>query len=499
MQAAGKETVGATLPKTLEAILDSVGVPVPAGALRAMAAAALPDRNVTSEALGRVAAYAEGAYLRSRTAPRFAWVIDPDASAPKPRIWARGTWRLARRIRTEEAVSMWQAVLAHHLCERMVEGSEAEREMLGPVALEAVARVLGPRAMHLPGGTGEWASIRSQLTPLANHPLGRAHPFTSQMNAEGRLEAQGFSLYALYFGAGETVVASGSGLPTGLRLPHPAEEGTPFDQLVLEKADRDPKLAREVLAYLQEWGEMVDREDADPGLDAYAERWRVDLPTARARNELFRSLFPGERTPQRIWRLLWDPSPGRSVARLIGREVVVGELPPTVVNHFVNCLADAMRGNSPLGAEVMRETVTYEEGGELPASRELRRFFALCEQARLWSAQALVAAGEPELAAGALSLEPVFEQSVAAFNEVQLGRYRKQLPKGPARELLRYAQRALRVAATLDALDPPPSTAPYLSGVQLAAQALAVAASEELAIDLVAEAGKVVRALQAVP
>jgi len=489
---------GAPLPKTLEVILDSVGVPIPAGTMRALAAAALPERQVTAEALGRVAAYAEESFLRTREAPRFAWVIDPDGVAPKPRIWARGTWRLARRIRTEEAVGMWQAALAHHLCDRMIQGNELEREKLAEAALEAVARVLGPIAIHLPGDVEHWLSWRTHLAPVANHPVGRAHPFATQTSAETRLKAQGFTPFALFFGAGDTVFSQSEELPAGLRLSHPTEEGKPFDEVVLVKAEGNRALARDVLAYIQEWGEMVDREDADPSLEAYAERWRVDLATAQVRNELFQSLFPNELTPRRIWRLLWDADSARSVARLVGKKVMESELPPTVVNHFFNCLADALRGTPALGAAVMRGTAAFEERDELPPARELRRFFALCEQARLWSAQALVAADESALAAGVLSLEPVFEQSVAAYDEIQLGEYLKQLRKGPARELLRHAQRAMRVAATLDVLNPPPSTAPYLSGVQLAAQALAEAASEDLRIDLVAEATKAVRALQAV-
>jgi hypothetical protein len=488
---------GANLPKTLELILDSVGVPIPAGAIRALAAAALPERQVTAEALGRVAAYAEESFLRNQGALRFAWVIDPSGVAPKPRIWARGTWRVSRRIRTEEAVQMWQAVLAHHMCNRMIQGNELEQAKLGEVALEAVGRVLGPIALHLPAKAEDWDSMRAQLAPTALHPVGVAHPFASQASAEARLENQGFTPYALLFGAGATVGQTG-GQPVGLRLPHPAEEGTPFDELVLAKAKGNRELARDVLAYIQEWGEMVDREGADPGLDAYAERWRVDLATAQNRNELFRALFPSEETPRRIWRLLWDESPARSVSRLVGTRVMESSLPPTVVNHFVNCLADALRGNAALRAEVLHEITTLEERDELPPGRELRRFFSLCEQARLWCAQALVAAEDPTLAAGALSLEPVFEQSVAAFNEVEIGEYRRQLPKGPARELLRHAQRALRVGATLDALNPPASTAPYLAGVQIAAEALAEAASPDLRVDLIAEAKKAVRTLQAV-
>jgi len=79
-----------------------------------------------------------------------------------------------------------------------------------------------------------------------------------------------------------------------------------------------------------------------------------------------------------------------------------------------------------------------------------------------------------------------------------VGEYRRNLPAGPARRLLLAVQKALRVAATLNALDPPPTTAPYLQGVQWAAKALAEAKAPEIPTDVAAEAGEAARALEAV-
>jgi len=143
---------------------------------------------------------------------------------------------------------------------------------------------------------------------------------------------------------------------------------------------------------------------------------------------------------------------------------------------------------------------TFEEHGTPSAGRELRRFFALCERARIWSAQALVGAGEPELAEGLLSIESVLDDASAGYVEQALGHYRRQLSEGgPFRELLLGAQKALRVAATLNSLEPPARTAPYLSGVEWAAKALAQGRKKELKqLNLIGEAKATVRALEVV-
>lgn len=486
-----------SLPTTLVMILDAVQVPLPSATLRALASAALPDRQVTPEALGRIAAYTEESYLKTRDTPRFAWVLDPDGKAAKPRIWARGTWRLSRRIRTQEAVGHWSVVLANDLCRRMTEGGEDERELLAPAALEAVGRVLGPRAMHLPGPREEWQMLARQVA-LLQHPTGPAHPLSGQTAAESELQARDLTPYGLFFGIREAGRSQAGEAPPDLRLPVPGEAGTPFDEIVLARAGGDHSRTREVLAFIQEWSVLSDDLGEEPTLAAYAERWRTDLETARFRNEQFRSLFPTETSPRRVLALLWEAGSNESFPRLLGKELIQSELPPTVITHFVTILADRMRDRPALGSRVMAELTGFENQAPARAGGEQRRFFALCEQLRLWCARALVAAGEPQRAAGALSLEPIFDESSAAYAQAMIGEYRRELAAGPNRQLLVNAQRALRVAATLDALNPPPDAAPFLEGVTFAAAALAEAGHEEVQIDLATEARNTVRMLEAI-
>ncbi len=486
-----------SLPSILAAILDALQVPVPSAALRALAAAALPDRKVNAEALGRIAAYSQDSYLRTKGTPRFAWVLDADGGIVRPRIWARGSWRLARRIYTDAAESHWTIVLAAHLCRRMVEGTREERDALGAVSLETVGSVLGPRGIDLPGERAEWAMLAEQVARRL-HPTGPAHPLSDQTAAETRLEARGLPTYSLYFGANDTTLSQAIEAPPGLRLPAPGETGTPFDELVLERAAGDRSQAREVLAFIQEWGALIDgRVEGAATLEAYAERWEVDLATAKQRNDQFRSFFPGESSPSRVWELLWQARSNESLPRLLGKEIVEREALPSVLSHFVNHLADRMRDTPGLAKQVLAAALTFDEASAPPAGQEQRRFFALCERARQWSALALASSDQPQRASGALSLEPIFDESSAAYAQGMMGEYRRELPQGPSRQLLLYSQRAMRVAATLDALHPPRDATAFLDGTAYAAAALAEARHEDLQIDLVAEARSTVRILEA--
>ncbi len=337
----------------------------------------------------------------------------------------------------------------------------------------------------------------AQQVAALQHPTGPAHPLSDQTRAEAELEANGPPAYNLFFGAKEAAQGQLGEAPPGLRLPLPGDTGTPFDEIVLRRANGDNSQAREVLAFIQEWGVLSDERNEDPALSSYAERWGVDLATAKLRNERFRDLFPSETSPRRVLAMLWEADSTESFPRLLSKHVVESALPPTVLNHFVNILADRLRDKPALGKKVMAEVTTFEEHGPPPAGRDQRRFFVLCEQLRLWCARALVAAGEPELASGALSLGPIFDESSAAYAQAMIGKYRRDLGRGPRRQMLVFAQRSLRVAATLDALNPAPNAAPFLDGVALAASALAEARDEELEIDLVAEARNTVRMLEA--
>jgi hypothetical protein len=485
-----------SLPATLETALDAIAVPLPNATLRAIAGTALRNRDVTAQGLGRVAAYEQESFRRRRgVVPRFSWVLNVDGVAATPRIWARGGWRLSRRILTEDAVGNWTVTLAIFLAEQMVSGDEWTRQALAKVALEAIGRVLGPVAVYGQGSREEWVEFKARLAAL-QHPIGPEAPTAEQTAAAAELEDQGLAPYALYFGVGDSTPKPSGGLPGRLRLAR-SGEGMPFDRLVLSKASEDA-LGAEVLAYIQEWGWLVDKLGRSPTFEEYAERWETDLATVRNRNDQFAGLFPSEETPERIWNLLWSGDEmNKSFIRLVGREVVEDGLSPSVINRFANALVFELREEPQLAEEVLAQVTTFEESGAPDPGRELRRFFALAERARIWSAQALVAAEEPRLVEGLLSIESILDERSAAYAEQALGHYRRRMPEGAPRELLLRAQKALRVAATLDAMNPPASTDSYLQGVEWAAKALAVAHVPELrrAINLVSEARATVRAL----
>src|SRR5215217_6335545 len=86
-------------------LLDDYSVPLPTHAVRIL----LNDREhrVTAEHLSRLAAYEREDFLRTRMPPRLCSVVDTHANLVKPRWWARGEWRLQRRILTEDAKPIW--------------------------------------------------------------------------------------------------------------------------------------------------------------------------------------------------------------------------------------------------------------------------------------------------------------------------------------------------------------------------------------------------------
>jgi hypothetical protein len=489
---------GPSLPGAIEAVLDAVQVPVPAGTLRVLAGLSLPDRQVTAQALGRVGSYEQESFVRRNAGPRFSWVLHPDGRAVSPRIWARGSWRLSRRILTEDVVRGWGVVLANFLAQQMIVNDEQVRRILSDVAQEATARVLGPIALHPPGSREDWMELQTRLAAL-QHPLGPASTTSEQDAAARRLEGSGLTAFSLHFGIRDQGAPLSESVPPRLRIERDGDGGIPFDVLVMNKAGADRDLGREVVAYIQEWGWLVDQLGRSPSFEEYAERWKVDLPTVRVRNGRFARLFPTEETPERVWNLLWSGARGESFMRLMGVPVVEDSPRRTVINLFSNCLISELRGHGEVAAEVARVVTQFEEQDEPPRGRELRRFFVLCERARLWSARALVASEDFVSAEGLLSIESVTEEASAAFVEQALGAYRRELAEGPARELLLRAQKALRVAATLDSMNPPGNVDPFRDGIEWAAKALAKTASKDLrALNLIGEAQATVKALEVV-
>jgi hypothetical protein len=485
-----------SLPATLESILEALLVPVPAAAMRALAAFGLPGRDITSEALGRAAAYSEESYLRRRNTPRFAWVLHDDGTVVTPRYWALGSWRLSRRIWDPEAETQWDVVLALHLARRMDAGERGlETKPIETAAKEAVSRVLGPRSLDSPP---DWHAISIDLASH-QHPAGPAGTTAEQDRRAALLEKSGLTPFSLFFGTRVAPRLQPDRFPPDLRLPFPGEQGATFEEILDARSGDDKSLRRDVTSYLLEWASVRDRLDRDPMLQEYAELWETGQTIAEERNEQFRVLFPSEKDPGRLLSLLWSGQKEQSFLRLMGTELVEDRPPPTVVNQFVLQLADSLLRNPEVGSHVMREVRPYTEGGELVGdpAREMRRFFALCTRATRWSADVLRATGEDDAALQVLSLEPVTDEHSAVLAERMLGAFRRGVEPKAIRDVLTAVQKALRVGGSLTTDEPMQDGTPYVEGVAWAARALARMLAVE-GFDIVGEAGATLRQLQAV-
>jgi hypothetical protein len=484
-----------SLPTTLESTLETLLVPVPAAAMRALGAFGLPGREITAEALGRAAAYSEESFLRRRKTPRFAWVLYDDGTVVTPRYWALGSWRLSRRIWETEAVAHWDVVLALYLAGRMASEPGLKTELIETAAKEAVSRVLGPRSLDsLP----DWHAINVELASH-QHPLGPAATTAEQDRTAARLEKSGLTPFSLFFGTRVAPRLQPDRFPPGLRLPFPGERGATFEDILDARSGDNKSLRRDVTSYLLEWASIRDRLARDPMLQEYAELWGTGQTIAEERNEQFRNVFPSEKDPGRLLSLLWSGQQQQSFLRLMGTELVEDRPPPTVVNQFVLQLADSLRRNPEIGSHVMREVGPYTEGSELVGdpAREVRRFFALSNRATRWSADVLRATGEDDAALQVLSLEPVTDEHSAVLAERMLGAFRRGVePKG-MRDVLTAVQKALRVGGSLTTDEPMQDATPYVEGVAWAARALAKMLVVE-GFDLVGEAGATLRQLQAV-
>src|SRR2546430_1154537 len=117
------------LPGAIAAMLDDARVPLTTYVLRALLSATRNDA-ITAERLSRVAGYEREAFLRARGTPRFCAALAPDGTALRPRVWARGDWRLARRIQTDDVRAAWHERAALVLVNRMAASSGRSRKAL---------------------------------------------------------------------------------------------------------------------------------------------------------------------------------------------------------------------------------------------------------------------------------------------------------------------------------------------------------------------------------
>jgi hypothetical protein len=184
----------------IEDLVEAFGVPLPTAAVRVL----LADRGrpVTAEHLARVAAGERAEHLRTGLAPRLAQAIAPGGTAVRPRWWAAGTWRLHRRILTDDALPLWRARLAEHVCSDLIARRRPASPALADVVHGAVAQLgLAEDLSRLPDPS-DWPSVRALV--LDFHPDAAIAPYVTtdeQAAAESALLASDLPALARHFGA----------------------------------------------------------------------------------------------------------------------------------------------------------------------------------------------------------------------------------------------------------------------------------------------------------
>ena len=480
-----------------------VGCPVPTTALRALVGS-YRGEVLPAERLGRVLGYERQRYLTHRRPPRIAVALTSDGRPAQPQRLTDGDWRLGRRIVTPDALPGQAAALGVQLCNRAEEVPQS-RELLLPHIGVAAEAAFG-QTLAVP--VSDWSGLRRKFLQTQPHSIGALspeqweveqtmqpqalrpqQPSPEQSTAATALEAQAISGLVQYFGSDEPVVTARP--LTSLRVPQPGESGEAFDDLVRRRAG-DPSIAREVLAFIQEWGRVVDELQRD-GLDRpatiedYIQRWAVSEQDAHEHLRLFRQVLPGESDPGALWQLLWDGVPGYegsgrpAFVRLTSQPVIDNSEPPTLVGYFIASLYEQL--TRPLGNKLRAAGLT-PRAEMYDSFRDLRRLYSLAERAtHTWAALALGQEGRASEGSllGLKSLEYVSDDGAAAVAEQAIGSYRRLASERGTRAVLLSAQKCLRVCAGLSLLDPPPAVTPLLPGARWAASSLAALCAQGIA------------------
>jgi hypothetical protein len=457
---------------------------------------AMRGEEVSAERMSRVASAEREALANTGEPPRLCSAILPAGTAPPRRIWAKGSWRLARRIITKDAEPAWYARTGLTICD-LVLRRQVEDSRLSLLGHELAVRSIGAAHAFEPQNDRQWEELRGAFASFPMGPGISTHT-NEQGEAERSLIEAGFGTFALFFGLEASAGIHRGRRPKGLRLALGGEpDAQPFDELVRSSVDGDSNRARTVLAYIEAFGRQMDEEGRPPSIGRYASRWGIDIATAKEEQNAFSAVFPEEENPSAILDLLWGGTGANAGAftRLLGVKVVRAGSFPTVNGYFVTCLADELR--DPAGPRVMEAAMEFDDSPPDPR-REQRRFFALCARAsEVWCAEALQQMGDEASLLGLRSLEPVHDEATARYMEQMLGEYRLENRDKDGKGVLLATQKALRVAASLRLPDPPPSTQPYLDGIRWAAKAL-VAMHRELDVDITGEAKRTTARIDAV-
>jgi len=187
-----------SLAASLVELLNDYGFPLPTHAVRII----LTDRGrpVTAEHLASLSAYERTSLLRTRVPPRLCSVIDAEAYAITPRWWARGDWRLQRRIQTDDAKQLWQARLADRLCiELASRQTPPAPEEITRLAFETITKLGLECYFDVPCSSEDWMTLRGLVVNA--HPSHSIDgPTEDQYHAEQRLKAASLPAVDLYFG-----------------------------------------------------------------------------------------------------------------------------------------------------------------------------------------------------------------------------------------------------------------------------------------------------------
>ena len=186
-----------SLAAAVTGVLDDLQCPVSTTSVRVI----LNDRGrpATAEQLSRLAGYQRDDFLRTRIPPELCWTLEPNGTATNPRWWARGDWRLQRRILTEDVKPVWLAHLAEHLCMNLAERPVGRDPAIVTHTLGTIARVTGRQYFDVPSASDEWMELRKEV-----YAMGAFHNMTGatseQHDAEAALQARGLSGSELLFG-----------------------------------------------------------------------------------------------------------------------------------------------------------------------------------------------------------------------------------------------------------------------------------------------------------
>lgn len=445
-----------------------------------------------AERLGRILGYERQSFLKRRRPPRLAVALTPDARPAQPQRLADGDWRLGRRIVTPDALPGQAAALGVRLCERIREVPEAW-ELLWPHIQDAARDAFE----WIPASSSDWSSLHHRFLRTRPRSIGALSP--EQRDAEQALQSQRISGLVQYFGSDEAVVTA-TPLST-LRAPLPGEPNEAFDDLVRRRAGNSA-IAREVLAFIQEWGHVEDELGRPATIEDYIQRWRVSEYEARERLRLFHQVLPGEHDPGSVWRLLWDSVPARegfgepAFVRLTSQPVIVGSESPTLASYFLASLYEGLP--RPLRSRLHSAGLQPHAEPQDPR-RDLRRLYKLADRAtHEWSALALATEGrdaEPSLL-GLKRLGHLLDDDAAAIAEQNIGSYRQAASTRGTRAVLLNTQKCLRICADISLLDPPPAVTPLLPGARWAAGSFAALCSLN-AVDPIEEANTTMATLYA--